>query len=421
MRAAASKAEVRADDSMVLAGSIGPNFARGQEGELRSTALVIEQGEKLCLVSCDVLMFGRDLIDEVCAEIETRCGIPSQNTLIAATHTHHAPSTVKIHAYDRDEAFCERMKGAILSSVLEADRRLRNSSSADLYLWLGNESSVGQNSRLLMSDGTIHWVGPTEDAVRPTGPFDPDLPVLAFKGQGGKTEAIAFNHSTHNIGRRIVGGRSPGFYGLAAQELERELGATVLFLPGASGSTHNIKLTADEMVLRVKAAVKEALSKAQRRDVSEVRSLKKEFECRVRKFNEKKEEEAVSYYCGKRLKDPQPTIDVFRKMRAELSVHQGETRRTWLQVMLIGDIALVGIPGELFTSLGIEIKRRSPYRYTCVVELANDYIGYIPDERGFDLGGYQVWTGLHSFVERGTGEAIVEEVTRMLSSLSAAS
>jgi len=312
------------------------------------------------------------------------------------------------------------MKEAILSSVLEADRKLRNSSSADLYFWLGNESSVGQNSRMLMSDGTIHWVGPTEDAVRPTGPFDPDMPVLAFRGQGGKIEAIAFNHSTHNIGTRLAGARSPGFYGLAAQELERELGATVLFLPGASGSTHDLRLAADEMVLRVKDAVKEALSKAQRMDVSEVRSLKREFEYRVREFDEEKEEEAVSYYCSKRLKNPQPTIDVFRKMRAELSGHQGETRRTWLQAMLIGDIALVGIPGELFTSLGIEIKRRSPYRHTCVVELANDYIGYIPDERGFDLGGYQVWTGLHSFVERGMGEAIVEEVTRMLSSLSAA-
>ena len=48
---------------------------------------------------------------------------------------------------------------------------------------------------------------------------------------------------------------------------------------------------------------------------------------------------------------------------------------------------------EFFTALGQEIKRRSPFRYTYVFELANDYIGYIPDRRGFDHGGYQVWTG----------------------------
>lgn len=85
--------------------------------------------------------------------------------------------------------------------------------------------------------------------------------------------------------------------------------------------------------------------------------------------------------------------------------------------MLIGDIALVGIPGELFTSLGIDIKRRSPFRYTYIVSLANDWIGYIPDEEGFRLGGYQVWTGFHSFAEKGTGEAIVDEVVRLLTML----
>jgi neutral ceramidase len=52
-----------------------------------------------------------------------------------------------------------------------------------------------------------------------------------------------------------------------------------------------------------------------------------------------------------------------------------------------------------------------------VLELANDYIGYIPDRRAFELGGYQVWTGLHSFLEPGTGEAIVAESIKLLDQL----
>ncbi|RKY59326.1 MAG: hypothetical protein DRP94_03890, partial [Candidatus Latescibacterota bacterium] len=71
----------------------------------------------------------------------------------------------------------------------------------------------------------------------------------------------------------------------------------------------------------------------------------------------------------------------------------------------------------LFTKLGLLIKRRSPFRYTYIVGLANDYIGYIPDREAFGLGGYQVWTGFHSFVAEGTGEMIVEEAVRMLSEL----
>jgi len=67
--------------------------------------------------------------------------------------------------------------------------------------------------------------------------------------------------------------------------------------------------------------------------------------------------------------------------------------------------------------LGQEIKRRSPYRNTYVFELANDYVGYIPDARGFDRGGYQVWTGLHSFLARGAGETIVAAALDLLHEL----
>ena len=50
-------------------------------------------------------------------------------------------------------------------------------------------------------------------------------------------------------------------------------------------------------------------------------------------------------------------------------------------------------------------------------ELANDYVGYIPDEVAFDKGGYQVWMGLHSFLEKGSGELIVETAVKLLEDL----
>jgi len=176
----------------------------------------------------------------------------------------------------------------------------------------------------------------------------------------------------------------------------------------------------DERILRIKNGVKEAFSKAEKREISRVRSVKKELKYRVRKFDEDAEEKAVSYYCRKRLGgNPEDIIEVFRKMRKGLVKHQGELRNSWLHVVLIDDIAFVGVPGEFFGQLGTEIKRRSPFRYTYVIGLANDYIGYIPDKKAYDLGGYQLWTGLHSFVARGTGEAIVAEAVRLLEELKA--
>jgi hypothetical protein len=419
VKVAAAAAEIISDDSMEIAGGISPGHVVGQEGKLRASAIVIEANTKVCIVSCDVLVLQRDILDDVCRKIEAEEKIPFENILITSTHTHHAPTTVTVHGYKRDKIFCRSVKDAIVSAIHKANRKLKNAPPASMYFRLGQESTVGQNSRQLLKDGTIYWVGSRTDALRPTGPFDPELPVLAFKRADGTLEALLFNHSSHNIGVRS-GGRSPAFYGLAAQELEQELGGTTIFIPGAFGSTHVLSLSMDERILRIKNAVKQAFSKAQKRQVPTVTSVKKQFKYRVRNFDEDAEEKAVSFYCNKRLGgNPEDIIAVFRNMRKELAKHQGELRNTWLHVILIDDIAFVGVPGELFGQLGTEIKRRSPFRYTYVIALANDYIGYIPDNKAYDLGGYQIWTGFHSSVARGTGETIVAEAVRILEELKA--
>jgi neutral ceramidase len=419
LKAGAAALNLIADDSMVIGGGIGPGKATGQEGELRASAVVLEdqRGGKVALVACDVLMVNRDVLDRAARRIEQATGIPFDHILINATHTHHAPTTATIHGYTREEGFTRQVEEKIVQAVTKANGRLGN---ATFLFRLGEESSVGKNSRLLLGDGTIFWVGSHDDAVRPTGPFDPDLPVLGFRRGDGKFEAILFNHSTHTIGSHKPGVRSPAFYGLAAQSIEKDRGGTVIFFEGASGSTHNLDVPTPEATHRIEDAVLRALDAAAPRPVDRLRSLKKEVTVKVRRFDEAADERAVTAYCTKRIKDPasaERVIGTFRAMRKEVAPHQGESRKTWVQAVLIGDIALVGVPGEFFTVLGQEIKRRSPFRYTYVFELANDYIGYIPDQVGFDRGGYQTWTGLHSFLERGTGELIVDEAVGLLERL----
>jgi neutral ceramidase len=422
LRVGAAAIEIAADDSMAIGGGIHAGFVKGQEGKLRAVTVVIDKpgSGKVAIVACDVLFVTRDLIDPVVEEITKECGIPAANVLVNATHTHHAPSTGTVHGYKRDEAFCRNMQRAIAKAVKEADAKLENG-AASLYFRLGEESSVGQNSRQLLKDNTIYWIGPRNEFVRPTGPFDPELPVLAFRDDAKKLKALLFNHSTHTIGTRQGGVRSPSFYGLACQELEKELGGTVCFLEGASGSTHNLTLSADEMTLRIKNAVQEALEKAEARPVERIAAVKKKFAFKVRHFDEEKEEAAVSAYC-KKMAGPRAdaVIDVFRDQRKTLAPQQGRKRNTWLQAIVVGDVAIVGVPAEFFTKLGQDIKRRSPYRFTYIAELANDWIGYLPDRKAFELGGYQTWTGLHSYAEPGTGEAIVEETLKMLNELHAA-
>jgi neutral ceramidase len=389
---------------------------KGQDAPLRAVAVVMEKPNvgKVAIVACDVLMLNRDLLDPVVEEIGTACGIPASHVLINCTHTHHAPSTVTVHGYQRDEVFCRRVQRGIVKAVKEANAKL---APTTFHFRLGEESSVGQNSRLLLKDDTIYWIGPRDDAVRPTGPFDPQLPVLAFRGADDKLRATMFNHSTHSIGVRKAG-RSPSFYGLAAQELEAELGGTFCFLEGASGSTHNLTVPAGEATIRIKQAVKDALDQATPHPVDRLAARKTTFRFKVRHFDEAKEDAAVTAYCRKRAaKGADDIIRVFREQRKILAPQQGRERTTFVQAIRIGDVAIVGVPAEFFTVLGQDIKRRSPFRHTYVAELANDWIGYLPDRKSFARGGYQVWTGLHSYAEPGTGERIVEETVKLLEEL----
>jgi hypothetical protein len=215
--------------------------------------------------------------------------------------------------------------------------------------------------------------------------------------------------------------RSPAFYGLAAQELETELGGIACFLEGASGSTHRLKGEAAEARDLIKQAVRDALAQATAREVTKLAAIKRPFEFTVRRFDEAAEDKAVSDYCRKRAGGgADAVIEVFREMRQTLAPHRGEQRTTWLQAMVIGDVAIVGVPAECFTKLGMEIKRRSPFPHTCVAELANDWIGYVGDREAYELGGYQVWMGLHSYCEPGTGERMVDEAVSLLQELAAA-
>ena len=415
----AAAAELEADDDMIIAGGITPGKAKGQEGKLRAVAVVLEQKPfgKMAIVACDILMMTRAHLDPVMAEIEKTTGIPAAHVLINCTHTHHAPSTMVLHGYGLDEAFAQRVQRGIVKAVQDANASLAKD-DCRFFFHLGEERTVGQNSRQLLSDGQIYWVGPRTNFVRPTGPFDPELPLLAFRDANEKLRALIFNHSTHTIGTRQAGRRSPSFYGLAAQELEADLGGTVCFLEGASGSTHNLGLSGDDMTTRMKQAVADALAQSTARPVPRLAALKRPFKFRVRNFDEAQEDAAVTRYCAKYVGAYGDTVvQVFRDMRKSLASQRGQERETWLQVLLIGDVALVGVPAEYFTQLGLDIKNRSPFRHTYIAELANDWIGYLPNLEGHKLGGYQVWTGYHSYAEPGTGERIADETVKMLKEL----
>jgi len=87
---------------------------------------------------------------------------------------------------------------------------------------------------------------------------------------------------------------------------------------------------------------------------------------------------------------------------------------TSVQVMAINDTAFVATPGELFVEIGRKIKEQSPFARTYVVELANDYVGYIPTRSAFEEGGYEVLDARSSKVGPEAGEMVQDTCVRLL-------
>ena len=81
---------------------------------------------------------------------------------------------------------------------------------------------------------------------------------------------------------------------------------------------------------------------------------------------------------------------------------------------LARDVAVVLLPGEVFVELGLEIKRRSPFANTLVIELSNDNPAYIPTEKAFGEGSYEI---VNSRIAPGGGERMVAEALRLLDGL----
>lgn len=106
----------------------------------------------------------------------------------------------------------------------------------------------------------------------------------------------------------------------------------------------------------------------------------------------------------------------YAKTYLTMAEKQHQPDRVEVMSIRIGDVALVGLPGEIFCEFGMDIKRRSPAAFTLVGELCGEEIGYVPTKESFEQGGYESLTG-STFYEQDAGAKITEAVLSQLQRL----
>lgn len=94
-------------------------------------------------------------------------------------------------------------------------------------------------------------------------------------------------------------------------------------------------------------------------------------------------------YAMERLARIQVNLPVLRERQGINERSGSPTLPIEVQILKIGDCALVTFPGELFAEIGLSIKKSSPFKNTFIASYSNGYIHYAPTEDALDGGDYE--------------------------------
>jgi len=85
-----------------------------------------------------------------------------------------------------------------------------------------------------------------------------------------------------------------------------------------------------------------------------------------------------------------------------------------VQAFRVGEIAFVGLPGEIFVAHGLEVKKWSPAAFTFIAELANDWFGYVPTTDQAERGAYGARPILSRRLSSDAGRRMTDAIQKAL-------
>jgi hypothetical protein len=403
-----------------LAGYYYPRMPVGVHDNLHAKALVLDNGStQVVLVACDLVRVPREAVEAARSKIQAKFGIPPDHVLISAAHSHTGPVMTPEYTQMLGRWIADSVETAMHSKV-----------DASLYRASAMEPTLPHNRRYLMKDGTVEtnpgFLNP--NVVKPVGPIDPRVAVLFATGPDGRPLMTWVNYALHQdtVGGDWISADFAYFLGRTLAKFEGPDMLTI-FTIGAAGDINHWDLSkpgpqrgfpvADRIGTILGADVVKAYENLEPVSPRPIRAASQMLDLPLQKVTPQQVAEAKQIMAS----PPPPHVDfTLRRVNARkvvtISEHPSGVLPVEIQVVSVGPVAFVGIPGELFVQLGLEIQKESPFPDTVIVELANQDLGYIPTRLAFKQGGYEPTSCV---LEPGGGEKITETAIAMLKRLRA--
>lgn len=373
LKAGAASIDVSPANSQYLAGFGQNRRSTKVHDPIYARALVLEQGgERLALVSIDAIGIQRHHLDGYFAGIKS---VPSDRVVIACTHDHSAPDTMGLWGRflgsdGRDPQWIASLQEKVGRAV---DQAAQNLEPVEMVVGTAEvpEHGVVRN-------------------IRVKGLLDREAGVIGFYPPGAsRPKSVLVNFAMHaetlwddNL---QITADWPGYM---RNQLENATGAkVVLYFNGAQGAM----VTIDNTILP---------------DGSEAHSFE-EAE-RVGKAVAKVAEQALAL--GERVRNPEmvfarrifylPVENVLYNTAAHTPLVTRQFYRgnfqTEVNLLRLGPVEMITIPGEAYPKIGLAIKRAMNGRYKFILGLANDELGYLlyPEDFVNDLYAYERSAGM---------------------------
>ena len=371
---------------------LGPKgLATDIVGELCARATVFDDGKnKAAIVLLDISEFFPNITKGIRQLASEWTEIPAENIMVCATHTH---SSAKVIDYDdpydtggvmveyeklsdETQAYLDMLYRYAASAVFLADSRRKPATGR-----IGEISVPGiGRPRARMKDGTVSDFHTSlsikdiqQDQIESYSFYDDALRIAVFEDADGEPICGMGNFGCHNALAMEGTTLDSDFFGWAMSAIEKEMGNQFVFslMAGPEGNVHPAGLfeqavTPDEGAALVPVAgkmlydgMKKTWPKLEPFQANAVSSVSKEV-----------------YFT---LQQPLP-------LRAKTYLHgRGVTGGkqdekgvySELQLIRVGDFAILGLCGEVFHEIALNLRKSSPFKYTWVDSLCNDELSYL--------------------------------------------
>jgi hypothetical protein len=388
--------------------------------ELYAKALVLSDGQTtVAAVSADLLYTPLEEITGPVRDIvEERIGIPPQNVMLCATHTHSGPEVFtrrklgpdsEVPESEIDRSYLGTLVSTMAGAVEMAWRNMREvkigASVGRLPEVLYNRRPKDEDGRVQMvftlpaevaatrrietsgpGDVTLAFDWPSAETPLRFGPVDPDVFVLRVEDVEGQIVASLVGFGCHPvcIYPHLSTTISADYPGHATRLVEEAEGGVSLFALGLAGNTVPLQRGVKRCAQVGRALGGEAVRRLQfvrTSDEVTLGALRREITLPTK---------------------PAPATE-----QDDVEALPPEPVATEIQVLRLGDTFVLGLPGEVLVEVGLAIKKRAGVANLFVVTVANDAIGYVCHRQAYEEGGYESGRGTN--LAAGAGEIVVEQ------------